>query len=74
MDVLIEGQGDGLSVGRTYRDAPEIDGLVVVEGNIPTGQMVSVRINGAMAYDLSGVVENSNTMIGLDQISQENYP
>ena len=26
LDVLIEGQGDGLSIGRTYRDAPEIDG------------------------------------------------
>jgi len=31
LDVLIEGQGDGLSLGRTYRDAPEIDGLVIVE-------------------------------------------
>lgn len=70
MDVLIEGQGDGLSVGRTYRDAPEIDGLVVVEGDIQPGQMVPVRINGAMAYDLSGVVETSPTVIGFDQISQ----
>ncbi|GAG26469.1 unnamed protein product, partial [marine sediment metagenome] len=31
LDVLIEGQGDGLSMGRTYRDAPEIDGLTILE-------------------------------------------
>jgi ribosomal protein S12 methylthiotransferase len=37
LDVLIEGQGDGLSVGRSYRDAPEIDGLVLVQGEVPVG-------------------------------------
>jgi len=63
LDVLIEGQGDGISVGRTYRDAPEIDGMVVVEGEIPTGEMVPVRINGAMTYDLSGVVETNRLLI-----------
>lgn len=70
MDVLIEGQGDGLSIGRTYRDAPEIDGLVIVEGDIQPGQMVPVRINGAMAYDLTGILAASHTMIGIDQISE----
>jgi ribosomal protein S12 methylthiotransferase len=59
LDVLIEGQGDGLSVGRSYRDAPEIDGLVVIEGDVPVGEMVPVRITGAMAYDLTGVVVQS---------------
>jgi ribosomal protein S12 methylthiotransferase len=53
--VLIEGKGDGLSVGRTYRDAPEIDGLTIVEGEIPLGELVPVRITGSMAYDLTGV-------------------
>ena len=56
LDVLIEGQGDGLSIGRTYRDAPEIDGLTIVEGEIPLGEMVPVRITGAMTYDLSGIL------------------
>lgn len=56
MDVLFEGQGDGLSMGRSYRDAPEIDGLVIVEGNAPLGELLPVRITGAMAYDLSGVI------------------
>ena len=55
LDVLIEGQGDGISLGRSYRDAPEIDGMVIVEGELPPGEMVPVRITGAMAYDLTGI-------------------
>ena len=54
LKVLIEGQGDGLSVGRSYRDAPEIDGLVLVAGDLPVGKIVPVRITGAMEYDLVG--------------------
>jgi ribosomal protein S12 methylthiotransferase len=57
LDVLIEGHGDGLSIGRCYRDAPEVDGLVIVEGEVPLGEMVPVAISGAMHYDLSGTVE-----------------
>ena len=57
LDVLIEGHGDGLTVGRTYRDAPEIDGLVVIEGDVPHAEFVPVRITGAMEYDLTGTVE-----------------
>jgi ribosomal protein S12 methylthiotransferase len=56
LQVLIEGQGDGLSLGRSYRDAPEIDGMVIVEGAAPIGAMVPVRITGALLYDLSGIV------------------
>jgi len=54
--VLIEGCGDGISLGRSYRDAPEIDGMVIVEEEIPSGEMVQVRITGALEYDLSGVI------------------
>lgn len=57
LDVLIEGNGDGLSVGRSYRDAPEIDGMVIVEGDAPVGEIVPVRVTGALAYDLTGTVE-----------------
>ncbi len=56
LDVLVEGQGDGLTVGRTYRDAPEIDGLVILEGTAPVGEFVPIRITGAMEYDLTGIV------------------
>jgi ribosomal protein S12 methylthiotransferase len=55
LDVLIEGQGDGVALGRSYRDAPEIDGLVIVEGKAEVGELLPVRITGAMAYDLTGV-------------------
>lgn len=63
LNVLVEGQGDGITVGRTYRDAPEIDGMVVVEGEIPVGEIVPVRITGAMTYDLSGMVDTSRVVI-----------
>ena len=55
MQVLIEGQGEGISVGRSYRDAPEIDGMVIVEGEVEVGEMIPILISGAMAYDLSGI-------------------
>jgi ribosomal protein S12 methylthiotransferase len=56
LDVLIEGIGDGISVGRSYRDAPEIDGLVIIEGEIEPGHIVPVQITGAMTHDLSAQV------------------
>jgi ribosomal protein S12 methylthiotransferase len=55
LDVLIEGLGQGISIGRSYRDAPEIDGLVLVKGEIPAGQIIPVHISEAMVYDLGGV-------------------
>ena len=55
LGVLVEGSGDGLSVGRSYRDAPEVDGLVIVQEELPMGEMVPVLITGAMEYDLIGV-------------------
>ena len=56
LDVLVEGQGDGLSVARSYRDAPEIDGMVLLPGDYPVGEMLPVHITGAMEYDLIGEV------------------
>jgi len=75
LEVLIEGQGtledetgqqvqaEQISLGRSYRDAPEIDGMVIVEGRVPVGEMVPVRISGAMPYDLSGIVETGKPVI-----------
>ena len=54
LDVLIEGRGDGLSIGRSYRDAPEVDGMVLIQQELPTGQRIPVEITGAMEYDLLG--------------------
>ncbi len=60
LDVLVEGYNDGISVGRSYRDAPEIDGLVFVEGELPLGELVPIRITGGMTYDLTGVPAGLN--------------
>ena len=56
LDVLVEGRDKGISIGRSYRDAPEIDGLVFIEGDAKIGDLVPVRVSGAMAYDLTGVI------------------
>lgn len=63
LDVLVEGQDEGISLGRSYRDAPEIDGLVIVENELPVGEIVPVRISGAMTYDLTGIVETQRITI-----------
>jgi ribosomal protein S12 methylthiotransferase len=56
MKVLVEGEDPkrNLSVGRSFRDAPEVDGFVLVEGRAPTNCIVPVRITGALPYDLLG--------------------
>ena len=80
LDVLVEGQGrleaegnqrethSPISLGRSYRDAPEIDGLVLIEGEAPIGEIVPVRITGALAYDLTGVIDDGRTMVSLADI------
>ncbi len=68
LEVLVEGTtpvtGDGrgghrrgvLICGRSYRDAPEVDGLVLCHGQAKPGELVSVRITDALPYDLVGEV------------------
>jgi ribosomal protein S12 methylthiotransferase len=48
--------GEPLLLGRSYRDAPEVDGLVLIPGasGAQPGDMLRVHINGAMEYDLVG--------------------
>ena len=65
LDVLVEGFDNGISVGRSYRDAPEVDGYVVVEGKAKVGDIVPVRITGAFAYDLTGVLVEQQNLIKL---------
>ena len=51
--VLIDEAVDGVSLGRTYRDAPEIDGQVTIEGvELPVGEFVNVCITHADEHDL----------------------
>ncbi|MEO1289126.1 MAG: hypothetical protein AAFV93_15285 [Chloroflexota bacterium] len=74
LDILVEGHGaaededgnqvDGvISIGRSYRDAPEIDGYVIAEGELPAGEIVPVRITGATTYDLIGTVDTTVAQI-----------
>jgi ribosomal protein S12 methylthiotransferase len=52
LDVLVEGAGDGVSIARSYRDAPEVDGVVIVQGELPVGEFARVKITQAIEYDL----------------------
>ena len=54
LDVLVESRRGADAVGRSFRDAPEIDGAVVVRGCDATpGTLVAVRIVEAAHYDLT---------------------
>jgi len=57
MQILIEGNGDGISIGRSYRDAPEIDGMVLVQGVIEPGTLANARVTGALTHDLIAIIE-----------------
>ena len=67
LDVLVEGRDKGIAIGRSYRDAPEIDGLVFIEGNAQIGEIVPVKITGAMAYDLTGIPEKQPMQMQVNQ-------
>ena len=75
LEVLVEGQGEvegsgePISIGRSYRDAPEIDGVVLIEGDVPAGEIVPVQITGAMTYDLVGTVAwEGRSVVGLEEL------
>lgn len=56
--VMFEGKvaDENVYVGRTYMDAPNVDGLIFVETNeeLMSGDFAKVRITGALEYDLIG--------------------
>jgi ribosomal protein S12 methylthiotransferase len=59
LDVLVESESPATSegggpvvVGRTVRDAPEVDGLALLKGTFPAGSLVRARVDGALPYDL----------------------
>lgn len=63
LEVLVDGAGEGVSITRSYRDAPEIDGYVVVEKELPVGQMAEVLVTGAMEYDLLAIPANEPILV-----------
>lgn len=58
--VMIEGKvaNENAYVGRTYKDAPNVDGLIFVESEeeLMSGDFARVRITGALEYDLMGEI------------------
>lgn len=56
--VMIEGKvaDENAYVGRTYRDAPNVDGLIFINTNeeLMSGDFAKVKVTGAMEYDLIG--------------------
>ena len=65
MQVIVEGYSsdDDVYVGRTYRDAPGVDGLVFVncDYELMSGQIVDVRINEVGPYDMIGGILDEST-------------
>ena len=60
LDVIIEGKvaDEPAYVGRTYMDAPNVDGLIFVNADemLMSGDFVRVKVTGANEYDLIGEV------------------
>ena len=56
LDVLVEEpvQGEEMSLGRAYLQAPDVDGLIVVRRQLPAGATVRVRITRRNGVDLEG--------------------
>ncbi len=63
--VMIEGKvsGESAYIGRTYGDAPNVDGYLFVQTGelLMTGDFAKVRVTGAMEYDLIGELADEYT-------------
>lgn len=61
LEVMIEGkvEDENAYVGRTYMDAPNVDGYIFVntDEELMSGDFVPVKVTGAMEYDLIGEID-----------------
>jgi ribosomal protein S12 methylthiotransferase RimO len=55
LEVLIDQVEEGVPVGRSYREAPEIDGVITLDGGNP-GEMVTAEIVGAFGAELDATI------------------
>lgn len=58
LEVIVDEIRDGVTIGRTKGDAPEVDGVVEINqirSDVQPGDIVEVNITGSMEYDLIGV-------------------
>lgn len=64
MLVMIEGKvsGENAYIGRTYGDAPKVDGYIFVQTGelLMTGDFVRVTVTGALEYDLIGEITDES--------------
>ena len=64
LNVMVEGKvaDENAFVGRTYKDAPDVDGYIFINtGNIlMSGDFVDVEVTGAIEYDLIGVIKGES--------------
>lgn len=65
LTVLIEGKvvDENAYVGRTYKDAPNVDGYIFVntDEELISGDFVKVKVTGALEYDLIGEIADEFT-------------
>ena len=63
--VMIEGKvsGESAYIGRTYGDAPKVDGYIFVQTGelLVTGDFAKVTVTGALEYDLIGELTDEYT-------------
>ena len=50
---------DDVSIGRTYKDAPEVDNIVVVNDKVEAGTLVDVKITSSAIYEVTGELSNT---------------
>lgn len=62
--VMVEGKvaDEPAYIGRTYKDAPGVDGYIFIQTGeaLMSGDFVKVRVTGAMDYDLIGVIADAD--------------
>lgn len=62
--VMVEGKvaDEPAYIGRTYKDAPGVDGYIFIQTGeaLMSGDFVKVRVTGAIDYDLIGVIADEN--------------
>lgn len=55
MKALVEGRENGYLIGRTFTEAPEVDGVVFIKGRGEMGDFLEVTIEEHDEYDMWGI-------------------
>jgi len=65
VEVLVEGKlpEDNVYIGRTYKDAPDVDGYIFISNTkeLSSGDIIHVKVVGANEYDLIGEINDEFT-------------